>query len=116
MTLGTADPGALSAERRERRYKRIVLTNTTAGVLIAMIDSSIVLIAMPAIFRGIGLDPLVPSNSFYLLWMMLGYLIVTSVLVVSFGRIGDMFGRVRMYNMGFLIFTIASVLLYASTG
>jgi len=111
VTPGTAELDARSAERRERRYKRIVLTNTTVGVLIAMIDSSIVLIAMPAIFRGIGLDPLIPSNSFYLLWMMLGYLIVTSVLVVSFGRIGDMYGRVRMYNMGFLIFTIASVLL-----
>ena len=93
------------------RYKWVVLTNTTAGVLIATIDSSIVIIAMPAIFRGIHLDPLGPGNSFFLLWMMLGYLIVTSVLVVSFGRIGDMFGRVRMYNLGFLIFTIASILL-----
>ena len=97
--------------RSADRYKWVVLTNTTVGVLIAMIDSSIVLIAMPAIFRGIHLDPLGPGNSFFLLWMMLGYLIVTSVLVVSFGRIGDMFGRVRMYNLGFLIFTVASVLL-----
>jgi MFS family permease len=88
-----------------------VLTNTTVGVAIAMIDSSIVMIAMPAIFRGIHLDPLAPGNGFFLLWMMLGYLIVTSVLVVSFGRIGDIFGRVRMYNMGFLIFTLASVAL-----
>jgi MFS family permease len=93
------------------RYKWVVLTNTTVGVLIAMIDSSIVIIAMPAIFRGIRLDPLGRGNSFFLLWMMLGYLIVTSVLVVSFGRLGDMFGRVRMYNLGFLIFTIGSVLL-----
>src|ERR1039457_5204017 len=84
--------------RSADRYKWVVLTNTTVGVLIAMIDSSIVLIAMPAIFRGIHLDPLGPGNSFFLLWMMLGYLIVTSVLVVSFGRIGDMFGRVRMYR------------------
>ncbi|MBO0729538.1 MAG: MFS transporter, partial [Acidimicrobiaceae bacterium] len=76
-----------------------------------MIDSSIVLIGMPAIFRGIHLDPLGPGNGFFLLWMMLGYLIVTSVLVVSFGRLGDMFGRVRMYNLGFLVFTIASILL-----
>ena len=101
---------APSAAKRDR-YKWVVLTNTTVGVLIAMIDSSIVLIAMPAIFRGIGLDPLGPGNSFFLLWMMLGYLIVTSVLVVSFGRIGDMYGRVRMYNLGFLIFTIASIML-----
>ncbi len=79
--------------------------------MLVMIDSSIVLIAMPAIFRGIHLDPLSPGNSFYLLWMMLGYLVVTSVLVVSFGRLGDMYGRVRLYNLGFLIFTIASILL-----
>ncbi len=98
-------------DRREDRYRWVVLTNTTMGVLIATIDASIVLIAMPAIFRGIHLDPLAPGNSFYLLWMMLGYLIVTSVLVVSFGRIGDMFGRVRMYNLGFLIFTVGSILL-----
>src|ERR1700732_2521412 len=98
-----ARPSARRERRRGDRYKWIVLTNTTVGVLIATIDSSIVLIAMPAIFRGIHLDPLGPGNSFFLLWMMLGYLIVTSVLVVSFGRIGDMYGRVRMYNLGFLI-------------
>jgi MFS family permease len=97
--------------RPNDRYKWIALTNTTAGVLLVTIDSTIVIIAMPAIFRGIGLDPLEPGNSFYLLWMMLGYLITTSVLVVSLGRLGDMFGRVRMYNLGFLIFAIASVML-----
>jgi MFS family permease len=101
----------LGAPEVSDRYKWIALTNTTVGVILVMIDSSIVMIAMPAIFRGIHLDPLVPGNSFYLLWMMLGYLIVTSVLVVSLGRLGDMFGRVRMYNLGFLIFTIASILL-----
>jgi MFS family permease len=95
----------------DSRYKWTVLTNTTAGVLIATIDSSIVLIAMPAIFRGIDLDPLGKGNSIFLLWMMLGYMIVISVLVVNFGRLGDIFGRVRMYNLGFLIFTIASILL-----
>jgi MFS family permease len=100
-------PPAATADR----YKWMVLINTTVGVLIATIDASIVIIAMPAIFRGIGLDPLGKGNSFFLLWMMLGYLIVTSVLVLNFGRLGDMFGRVRMYNLGFLIFTIASVLL-----
>jgi MFS family permease len=93
------------------RYKWIALTNTTSGVLLVTIDSTIVIIAMPAIFRGIGLDPLEPGNSFYLLWMMLGYLITTSVLVVSLGRMGDMFGRVRMYNLGFFIFAIASIML-----
>ena len=103
-------PGASVGPKKDR-YKWVALTNTTVGVVLVMIDSSIVLIAMPAIFRGIRLDPLSPSNSFYLLWMMLGYLVVTSVLVVSFGRLGDMYGRVRLYNLGFLIFTIASVLL-----
>src|ERR1700709_656873 len=81
------------------RYKLMVLINTTVGVLIATIDASIVIIAMPEIFRGIGLDPLGKGNSFFLLWMMLGYLIVSSVLVVNFGRLGDIFGRVRMYNL-----------------
>ena len=77
----------------------------------AALDSSIVLISLPAIFRGIHLDPLEPSNVSYLLWMLMGYLVVTAVLVVTFGRLGDMYGRVRMYNAGFLIFTLASILL-----
>ncbi len=89
----------------------MALFNVTLGVLMATIDSSIMLIAMPDIFRGIGLDPLVPGNSFYLLWMILGFLIVSSVLVVSLGRLGDIYGRVRMYNLGFLVYTVASLLL-----
>ena len=93
------------------RYKWIALSNTTVGVLLATIDGSILLIAMPDIFRGIGLNPLVPANSFYLLWLILGYLVVSSVLVVSLGRLGDMFGRVRMYNLGFVVYTSASLLL-----
>ncbi|HEY2602719.1 MAG TPA: MFS transporter, partial [Thermoleophilaceae bacterium] len=80
-------------------------------MLLATLDVSITLIAMPDIFRGIHLDPLVPSNSFYLLWMILGYLIVSSVLIVSLGRLGDMYGRVRIYNLGFVIYTVASLLL-----
>ncbi|MGO3325876.1 MFS transporter [Gordonia sp. (in: high G+C Gram-positive bacteria)] len=92
-------------------YKWIALSNTTLGMLIATINSSIVLIALPDIFKGIGLNPLTPSNTSYLLWMMMGFLVVTAVLVVSFGRLGDMFGRARMYNMGFLIFTISSIFL-----
>ncbi|MDX6605874.1 MAG: hypothetical protein QOD14_414 [Solirubrobacterales bacterium] len=93
------------------RYKWIALSNCTLAVLLATLDASITLIAMPAIFRGIGLDPLIPSNSFYLLWMILGYLVVTSVLIVSLGRLGDMYGRVRIYNLGFVIYTVASLLL-----
>jgi MFS family permease len=92
-------------------YKWIALSNTTLGVLLATLDVSITLIAMPDIFRGIKLDPLVPSNSFYLLWMILGYMVVASVLIVSLGRLGDMYGRVRIYNLGFLIYTVASLLL-----
>src|SRR4051794_11839131 len=92
-------------------YKWIALSNTTLGVLLATLDASITLIAMPDIFRGIHLDPLVPSNSFYLLWMILGYMVVASVLIVSLGRLGDIFGRVRIYNLGFLIYTVASLLL-----
>ena len=93
------------------RYKWVALSNTTLGTLMATIDASIVIIAMPAIFRGIGLDPLAPGNITYLLWMVLGYLLVSAVCVVSLGRLGDMFGRVRMYNLGFLIFSIASLAL-----
>jgi MFS family permease len=93
------------------RYKWIALSNTTLGMLIATINQSIVLIAMPDIFRGIHLNPLVPSNTSYLLWMMLGFMVVAAVLVVSLGRVGDMFGRVRMYNLGFAVFTVASILM-----
>jgi len=91
------------------RYKWVALSNTTVGILMATIDSSIVLISLPAIFRGIGLNPLVTSNTGYLLWMLMSYMVVTAVLVVSFGRIGDMFGRVKMYNLGFAIFTAGSL-------
>jgi MFS family permease len=92
-------------------YKWIALSNTTLGVLMVTINASILLIALPDIFKGIKLDPLKPENTSYLLWLIMGFLVVTAVLVVSFGRIGDMYGRVRMYNLGFLIFTIFSILL-----
>src|ERR1700756_3540298 len=107
---GPARRGSRSDPRGEN-YKWIALSNCTLGVLLATLDASITLIAMPDIFKGIHLDPLVPANSFYLLWMILGFLVVTSVLIVSFGRLGDMFGRVRMYNLGFVIYTAASLML-----
>jgi MFS family permease len=100
-----------SPEELGPHYKWIALSNTTLGMLIATINSSIVLIALPDVFKGIGINPLDPGNTSYLLWMIMGFLIVTAVLVVSFGRLGDMYGRARMYNLGFLIFTISSVLL-----
>ncbi len=93
------------------RYKWVALINTTMGMLMATIDGSIMLISLPDIFRGIRLDPLQPGNSFYLLWMILSFLVVTSVLVVNLGRLGDIYGRVRMYNLGFAIFTFFSLLL-----
>jgi MFS family permease len=92
-------------------YKWLALSNTTLAMLLATIDASIMLIAMPDVFRGIHLDPLQPGNSFYLLWMILGFLVVSSVLVVSLGSLGDMYGRVRMYNLGFIVYTVASLLL-----
>jgi len=92
-------------------YKWMALFISTLGMLMATIDSSIVLIALPNIFRGIGIDPLQPGNTFYLLWMILGFLVVTSVLVVSLGRLGDIYGRVRIYNLGFAVFTFFSLLL-----
>jgi MFS family permease len=98
-------------DERGDRYKWVALSNTTLGVLMATIDSSIVLIALPDIFRGIGINPLLPGNTFYLLWMILSFLIVSSVLVVSLGRLGDMYGRVKMYNLGFVIYTFFSLLL-----
>src|ERR1700761_4176591 len=97
--------------KTDDRYKWVALSNTTLGVLMAALDGSIVIISMPAIFRGIKLDPLSPGNIGYLLWMIMGYLLVTAVLVVALGRLGDMFGRVRMYNLGFAIFSAASLAL-----
>jgi EmrB/QacA subfamily drug resistance transporter len=95
----------------DERYKWIALSNVTLAVLLATIDLSITIIAMPDIFRGIHLDPLAPANSFYLLWMILGYMVVSSVLIVGLGRLGDIFGRVRIYNLGFVIYTVASLIL-----
>jgi MFS family permease len=109
---GRADrPGGRGQEPAGGRYKWVALSNTTLGMLVATINSSIVIISLPAIFRGIGLDPLRPGNVSYLLWMLMGYLVVSAVLVVAFGRLGDIYGRVRMYNAGFLIFTLASIAL-----
>jgi EmrB/QacA subfamily drug resistance transporter len=96
---------------RPDRYRWIALSNTTLSITMATIDASIVIVAMPAIFRGIGLNPLTPGNVTYLLWMILGYLLVQSVLVVTLGRLGDMFGRVKIYNLGFVVFTLASIAL-----
>ncbi|MET0423110.1 MAG: MFS transporter, partial [Actinoplanes sp.] len=93
------------------RYKWVALSNTTLGTLLATINASIVLISLPAIFKGIDVNPLEPGNVSYLLWMLMGYMLVTAVLVVTLGRLGDMYGRVKIYNAGFAIFTLTSVIL-----
>jgi MFS family permease len=92
-------------------YKWIALSNTTLGILMATINGSIVLISLPSIFKGIKINPLDPANTSYLLWMLMGYILVTAVLVVSFGRLGDIYGRVRIYNLGFVVFTLAAIAL-----
>ena len=114
MSTTVARPRRPAAELpapRPDRYKWVALSNTTIAMLITTINSSIVLIALPDIFRGIHLDPLLPGNTSYLLWMMMGFMVATAVLVVTFGRIGDMFGRVRMFNLGLAVFTVCSILL-----
>ncbi|MFL5731655.1 MAG: MFS transporter [Chloroflexia bacterium] len=93
-------------------YKWIALSNTTLGVIMAALNSSIVLISLPAIFRGLNVNPLDPAESGYLLWMLLGYMVITATLLVTLGRLSDMLGRVRLYNLGFVIFTVGSILLF----
>src|SRR5580692_8475892 len=104
---------AAAADGRDRsvHYKWIALSNTTLGILMVTINQSILLISLPDLFRGINLNPLVPSNTSYFLWTFLGFLLVTAVLVVSLGRVGDIYGRVKMYNLGFAVFTLFSILL-----
>ncbi|MET3963278.1 MFS family permease [Marmoricola sp. OAE513] len=109
---------SLAPARRTRRfdkdhphYRWVALSNTTIGMLMATINSSIVIISLPAIFRGIDLNPLEPGNVSYLLWIIMGFLVVSAVLVVTLGRLGDIYGRVKMYNLGFAVFTAFSVLL-----
>ena len=100
--------------RGRLEYKWVALTNTTLGMLMATINASILLIALPDIFRGIHIDPLAPGNTSYLLWLILGFLVVMAVLMVSLGRLGDIYGRVRMFNLGFAVFTVFSILLSIS--
>jgi MFS family permease len=103
--------GALTSGPDHPHYKWVALSNTTLGMLLATINASIVLISLPAIFNGVRLDPLQPGNVSYLLWMLMGYMLVTAVLVVTLGRLGDMFGRVKIYNLGFALFTVCSIIL-----
>jgi MFS family permease len=111
VTPLTAGAAIAAAGTTDGGYRWVVLINTTIGMLMATINASILLIALPDIFRGIRIDPLAPGNTSYFLWILMGFMLVTSVLVVSLGRVGDMFGRVRIYNLGFAVFTAASILL-----
>ncbi len=113
--VSAAQAGAHASELGPH-YKWIALSNTTLGILMATINANIVLISLPAIFNGIGINPLAPGETNYLLWMLLGYMMLTATLVVSFGRISDMFGRVKLYNLGFAIFTLGSILLFLTPG
>jgi len=108
---GQTEAAPSAASSRGIPYKWIALSNTTLGILMVTINQSILLISLPALFRGIKLNPLVPSNTSYFLWTFLGFLLVTAVLVVSLGRVGDIYGRVKMYNLGFAVFTFFSILL-----
>jgi len=111
----------MTAPARQRRlahidYRWIALSNTTLGILMAGLNASVLLISLPAIFRGIGVDPLAPGESDYMLWMLVGYTLVTATLLVTAGRISDMYGRVRLYNAGFAIFTLGSILCFFVQG
>ncbi len=105
-TVTSTDGSALSPH-----YKWLALSNTTLGILMVTINQSILLISLPDLFRGIKLQPLAPGNTSYFLWILMGFMLVTAVLVVSLGRLGDMYGRVKMYNLGFAVFTVFSILL-----
>jgi MFS family permease len=112
VTAATTPPPSRALFSREHpHYKWVALSNTTLGMLMATINASIVIISLPAIFKGIKLNPLEAGNVSYLLWMLMGYMLVTAVLVVTFGRLGDMYGRVRIYNLGFVVFTLGSIAL-----
>ncbi len=108
-----------SERERESRfgknYKWVALSNTTLGALMSAINGTILIISLPAIFSGLGINPLTPSNIALLLWLLLGYMLVSGVIVVTIGRLSDMFGRVKLYNLGFAIFTLGSIALYISS-
>ncbi|RKS69296.1 putative MFS family arabinose efflux permease [Motilibacter peucedani] len=106
-----AEPTSPGPSDGRLAYKWVALSNTTLGILMATVNSSIVLISLPAVFRGIGLDPLAAGNVSYLLWLLMGYMLVTAVLVVTLGRLGDIYGRVRIYNAGFAVFALSSAAL-----
>lgn len=103
-------------KKKKDNYKWIALSNTTLGVLMSAINGNIILISLPAIFNGMGMNPLSADGASYMLWMLMGFSVITATLLVSFGRISDIFGRVKLYNLGFAIFTVTSIMLYFTPG
>jgi len=87
------------------QYKYVVLTNTTIGAFMVILDANIVLIALPTIIAQLP-----GTNTFYGVWIIMGYILVTATLLLTFGRLSDVFGRVRLYNLGFAVFTLGSAL------
>jgi EmrB/QacA subfamily drug resistance transporter len=110
VPASTTPAGEPAAPARDPGYKWVALSNTTIATFMATVNGSIILISLPAIFNGINIDPLTSFQ--YLLWILMGYGIVTATLLLSFGRLSDIYGRVRLYNIGFAIFTAGSILLF----
>ena len=84
------------------QYKYTVLTNTTVGAFMAVLDANIVLIALPTISADLHASP------FESVWIIMGYILINASLLLTFGRLSDIFGRVRLYNLGFAVFTVGS--------
>ncbi len=97
------------------KEKWIALSNTILSTLLSTMNITMVIVAMPAIFNAFQFSTGAPDAISYIIWLITGYLIVTATMVVTFGKLSDMLGRVKLYNVGFVIFTIASVLLSAVT-
>ncbi|MFZ0005705.1 MAG: MFS transporter [Methanoregula sp.] len=108
-TTPIPETGTVSA-KKGIDYKWIVLSITTIEMFMVSVNGSITLISLPAIFNGINIDPL--SSFQYLIWVLMGYSLVTATLLLSCGRLSDMYGRVKLYNIGFAIFTLGSILLF----
>lgn len=116
LSVNLTESSKSAAKPNQSGYKWIALSNTTLGTLMASINNNIILISLPAIFAGLRINPLAPDEASYLLWILMGYMLIMATLLVSFGRLSDIFGRVRLYNIGFAVFTIGSILLFFTPG
>ncbi len=92
-------------------YKWKALSVTSTGALMAAVDSTVVLLALFPMAASLH------SNFVTMIWVIIAYLVVNTALVLSLGRLADMFGRKLLYNVGFVVFTIGSALCgFAPTG